>query len=224
MPVLLPGRAERRRERRVTDRRTLLVDLMRAMGPPPPGPYVVYGHSLGGLIAYTATRALQEAGLNTPALVVVGACPPPDAIAALTQEADLPDDELVRLLDRFGAVPEEAAPGGAWERTALPVLRDDLRLARALREDADKPMETPLLVVSGRDDPLVPPRSMADWRHWSSGPVVERTLPGAHFFVRERNLPRLLGRACRVVRRVADRVPAPSPATTSATAGEKNSP
>lgn len=213
VPVLLPGRDGRRRERRVTDRRTLLADLLRTVGRPPAQPYVIYGHSLGALIAYTVTRAVQEAGLDPPALVAVGACPPPDAAAAFLDGSPLREDRLVALMTELGPVPEPAVPGGLWRRSTLPVLRDDLRLAAALRAAADKPLETPLLVVSGRADPLAPPHTMADWRHWTSGPVVERTLPGTHFFVRGPELPRLLGRACRVVRRVADRTGA-APTTT----------
>ncbi|MET9857558.1 alpha/beta fold hydrolase, partial [Streptomyces sp. NPDC006450] len=52
--LVLPGRDGRRREPRVTERETLLADLL------PPlleaarsGPYALYGHSLGALVAYT---------------------------------------------------------------------------------------------------------------------------------------------------------------------------
>ncbi|MEV7878249.1 thioesterase II family protein [Streptomyces microflavus] len=207
VPVLLPGRDTRRREPRVTGRRALLADLLRTVGPPPSGPYVLYGHSLGGLIVYTVTRALREAGLNPPALVVVGASPPPDVTGAVLRHARRPDEELVRALGELGAVPPGTARGGVWERTALPVLRDDLRLAGALKDSADRPLDTPLLVVSGRDDRLAPPELMAGWRKWTSGRVVERTVRGDHFFVRGPELPRLLRRACHVVRRTADRAP-----------------
>lgn len=213
VPVLLPGRDGRRRERRVTDRRSLLADLMRTVGPPPAQPYVIYGHSLGALIAYTVTRAWEEAGLNPPALVAVGACPPPDASAAFLDGSPPSDDRLVALMKELCPAPELNEPDGLWLRATLPVLRDDLRLAAALRAAADEPLRSPLLVVSGRADALAPPRAMADWRHWSSGPVVERTLPGTHFFVRGRELPALLGRACRVVRRVRDRTGAATTTT-----------
>ncbi|MEU6057071.1 thioesterase domain-containing protein [Streptomyces sp. NPDC047097] len=221
VPVLLPGRDVRRREKRSTDRRTLLIDLLRTVGRPPGSPYMLYGHSLGGLIAYTVARALEEAGLNPPALVAVGACPPPDAAAAIPAGAHLPDCELVALLDRLGSVPAGAPADGLWARSTLPVLRDDLRLAQALRAAADRPVRAPLLIVSGRDDPFVTPRLMSGWQRWTSSVAVRRTLPGDHFFVRGRELPRLLGRACRVVRRTTGRPPGPSPVTSPETASER---
>ncbi|MEE1929404.1 thioesterase domain-containing protein [Streptomyces sp. TRM 70351] len=201
VPVLLPGRDRRRREARVTTRAALFADLLRTHGPPPPGPYALYGHSLGGLVAYSAARALRAAGHPGPALVVIGACPPPDATVPLTESATLPDDELLAVLQEFGAVPPDAPAGGIWRRTALAVLRDDLRLARSLRDAADGPLDVPLLTVAGDADPLAGPGVMAGWRRWAAGGHTARTLPGDHFFVRGTALPRLLSRACRVVLR-----------------------
>lgn len=72
VPHLLPGRDSRRREARVTGRGALLADLMDGFRTVPHTPYVLYGHSLGALVAYTLTRALHEAGLPGPALLAVG--------------------------------------------------------------------------------------------------------------------------------------------------------
>jgi surfactin synthase thioesterase subunit len=208
VPHLLPGRDSRRREPRVTGREALLADLMDDFRPAPHPPYVLYGHSLGALVAYTLTRALHEAGLPGPALLAVGACPPPDAASRLADACRDSDEQLLRLLDTAGGLPEGAAPGGFWYRSVMPVLRADLALADALRRAARTPvargpLTVPVLAVAGADDPLVHPAELADWRRWTAGPLLARTLPGDHFFVRGPELPRLLGRACRVLRRLA---------------------
>ncbi|MFD7122327.1 thioesterase II family protein [Streptomyces sp. NPDC059922] len=218
-PHLLPGRESRRNEPRVTGKDALLADLLDRFVPGAPdfsAPYVLYGHSLGAVVAYTLTRALHEAGLPLPALLAVGAGPPPDAPSDLSDACRADDTELLRLLGDAGAVPEYARPGGFWHRAVLPVLRDDLILAQALRAAArepladGRPLPVPLLAVAGAGDPLAPPGTMAGWSRWSRHPVVTRTVPGDHFFVHGRALPRLLGRACRVVRRTATTVtPAP---------------
>ncbi|MEU9921443.1 thioesterase domain-containing protein [Streptomyces griseoluteus] len=198
-PVLLPGREARRREPRITAVRPLLVDLLRHHGRPPDGRYVLYGHSLGALVAYTVARAVHRAGLPEPALVAVGACPPPDRDPF---PDGLADDRLAELLAGLGTtVPRTPRHGSVWQRTVLGVLHDDLRLARAMRRGADAPLSVPLLVVSGRDDPLAGPEVMAGWRRWGADRVVQRTLPGDHFFVRGPELPRLMDRACRVMGR-----------------------
>ncbi|MFJ1902127.1 MULTISPECIES: thioesterase II family protein [unclassified Streptomyces] len=206
LPRLLPGREARRREPRVTGREGLLADVMDTFAQAPDASYVLYGHSLGAMVAYTVTRALHEAGLPGPALLALGACPPPDAASVLSDAAWGPEDQLLELLAETGTLPQGAEPGGLWHRAVLPVLRDDLSLAHELRINAHEavvgpPLSVPMLIVSGTDDPLARPDVMAGWRRWSTGPMVTRTVPGDHFFVRGHELPRLLGRACRVVRR-----------------------
>ncbi|MFI1734592.1 thioesterase II family protein [Streptomyces acidicola] len=168
------------------------------------------GHSLGALVAYTLARALHEAHLPTPALLAVGACPPPDAPSVLSDACREPEQRLRDLLDTLGAGPGDTVPGDLWQRRVLPVLRDDLVLADALRGAARQPVtggpfRVPVLAVAGADDPLAPPAVMAGWHRWTAEGVTTRTLPGDHFFVRGHPLPRLLGRACRVVRRLAAR-------------------
>ncbi|MGR4884866.1 thioesterase II family protein [Streptomyces sp. LARHCF249] len=204
-PQLLPGRDGRRREARVTTREALLDDLRELFKEQPPGPYVLYGHSLGGLIAYTLTRALDDAGLPLPELLVIGAVPPPDVFAGAAFAADAPDDELMRILESFDGVPAGIDPG-VWHRFVFPVLRDDLRLAASLRAAAldpvaGGPVSVPLLAVAGSEDPVGPPEVLQGWSKWTTGRFELRTVPGGHFFVRDGELPRLLGQVCRTVGR-----------------------
>ncbi|MFF3216047.1 thioesterase II family protein [Streptomyces sp. NPDC002886] len=206
---LLPGRDERRREPRLTGRDELLADLaplFERIADEPGTPYILYGHSLGATVALTVTHALQEYGLPLPALLAVGASPPPDAPAALANCAELPDAELLRVLDRFDALPPGVRPGDVWFRSVVPVLRADLKLARNLRAAATAPTApgpapVPLLAVTGSKDPLVGAEAAEGWNRWTTGPFVRRTVPGGHFFVRGGELPRMLGRAARIVLR-----------------------
>ncbi|MER7466204.1 alpha/beta fold hydrolase [Streptomyces sp. NPDC097981] len=204
-PQLLPGRDGRRREARVTTREALLDDLRELFKEQPPGPYVLYGHSLGGLIAYTLTRALDDAGLPLPELLVIGAVPPPDVFGGTAFTADAPDDELMRILESFDGVPASVDPG-VWHRFVFPVLRDDLRLAASLRAAAldpvaGGPVPVPLLAVAGSEDPVGPPEVLRGWSEWTTGRFESRTVPGGHFFVRNGELPGLLGQVCRTVGR-----------------------
>ncbi|MET8944902.1 alpha/beta fold hydrolase [Streptomyces sp. NPDC004542] len=218
VPLVLPGRGPRRREAPAVGRAELvgaLLEVFRRRGPDQ-GPFALYGHSLGGLVAYTLARVLADKGLPQPSFVGLGATPTPDRPPALIDAADAPADELLRHLAELGALPgEEAiAPGGVWHRAVLPVLRDDLRLGAALRAAAvdpstGGPLDVPLLVLGGTDDPAVPVGSLEGWRRWSTAEVALRTVAGDHFFVRGTRAPGTVGRACRVVRRLRPEVPPP---------------
>jgi surfactin synthase thioesterase subunit len=211
VPVLLPGGAQRRTEARVTTAEALLADLLPRFTGPQPGPYVLYGHGVGALAALAVTRALHEAGLPGPALLAVGACPPPHVNSPLPDARGASDAELLRALGGEGAVPP-TSDEGVFLRAMLPQLRADLELAQALRKAAREPFPagpptTPLLVVAAEDDPQA--RSTADgWSRSTQGPTWLRTVPGDPSLRHDRHLPQLLGRACRVAGRLV-REPAP---------------
>ncbi|MES5825449.1 thioesterase domain-containing protein [Streptomyces sp. RG80] len=207
LPVALPGGERRRSEPRVTTHEALLAEVLPRFADPRPQPYVLYGHGLGAMVAFTVTRALHEAGLPGPALLAVGACPPPDTPSELPDARAVTDAELLHVLGGKGAVPPQSDEG-LWLRAMLPVLRADLELAQALEEAARRPssagpLTTPVLVVASQDNPLAPPTIAEGWRRWTEGPTWLRTVPGHHFFARGRELPGLLGRACRVSSRLA---------------------
>ncbi|MDO0939221.1 thioesterase domain-containing protein [Streptomyces sp. DG2A-72] len=211
--LCLPGGERRRSEPRVTTHEALLADVLPQFTDPCSGPYVLYGHGLGAMVALTVTRALHEAGMPGPALLAVSACPPPHVPCALADVRGASDAEVLHILGGNGAVPP-GSDEGIWLRAMLPVLRADLELAKALEEAARTPssrgpLSTPVLVLASQANPLAPPAITDGWWQWTEGPVRSRTVPGRHFFVRGgRELPRLLGRACRVAGRLArERVP-----------------
>ncbi|MFD0319203.1 thioesterase II family protein [Streptomyces flavalbus] len=193
--------------RALTTRQDLLAEVLpRLTTPPSGGPYALYGHGLGALAAFTVARALQERGAAPPVLLAVGACPPP--VPAWAPAPHTSDADLLRLLGQDTVIPP-ASDEGVFLRAMLPVLRADLELAHSLHEAARTPSDAPapasaLLVVASQDNPLAPASIAEGWRQFTRGPVHLRTVPGRHFFVRGgRALPRLLGRACRVARRLA---------------------
>lgn len=211
VPVRLPTGARGSRPP-LTTYQDFLAEVLPRFTPSQPGPYALYGHGLGALAALTVARALQETGAPPPVLLAVGACPPP-VPARWAPAVKGGDADLLRLLGEGTAIPP-ASDEGVFLRAMLPVLRADLQLAHSLHEAARTPaarstLTSALLVVASRDNPLAPPAAGAGWEQFTRGPVHLRTVPGHHFFVRGgRALPRLLGRACRVARRLAGQ-PAP---------------
>lgn len=207
-PVPFPGGGRRSPERRVTTHEALLAELMPQLSDPRPGPFALYGHGLGAMVAFTVTRALHEAGLPGPEFLAVGACPPPPHVPAeLPNAREATDTELLDILGRKGAVPA-GSDEGIWLRAMLPVLRADLELAQALDEaaripSAVGPLMTPIIVIASQGNPLAPPTIADGWQQWTAGPSWLRTVPDRHFFVRGRELPRLLGRVCRVAHHLA---------------------
>lgn len=208
MPVLLPGRDARAAEPRITAPDRLTAELLDTVVPLLDRPYALYGHSLGALVACSLARTVDRLGLRRPDRVVLGAALPPHLPSPLLPAAFPPDHELLCRLVEQGQLPRQAleeGEGGVWHRRALPVIRDDLLLAAALRAAGGEPLGVPVLAVAGRGDAVAPVQQIEQWRTYTTAGFALRTVEGGHFFVRAAQLPRLLSEEL-------DRPAYPSPA------------
>lgn len=73
IPIQLPGRETRIKEAPYTDINSLLADLVQAILPELDRPYALFGHSFGGLLAYTLADYLTHHDQRIPAQVFVSA-------------------------------------------------------------------------------------------------------------------------------------------------------
>jgi surfactin synthase thioesterase subunit len=194
VPVRLPGRESRLGEARITDVDLLLRGLDEHLGPMlEHGPYAFYGHSLGALVAYRFAEHRISRGRRVPVGVVVGACMAPHLANPLIMSAGVGDDRLLSLLSGLGGVPEDLLSRPVWLREMLATTRADLTLGRALRDGARTPLSCPIWAFAGEQDRVATPAAVAEWARWTTSSFHFRTLAGGHFFVRDGELPRLLG-------------------------------
>ncbi|MFI1395451.1 thioesterase II family protein [Streptomyces sp. NPDC020681] len=192
LPVRLPGRETRLREPRIVDAGQLLGELDDHLGPLLDAPHAFYGHSLGALVAYRFALRRTRAGRRPPLLVGVGASAAPHLSTPLVEQADLPDDRLLAALARYGTLPPYLFERPKWLALLLSTMRDDLQLARSLREGAGDALASPLHAFVGSEDKVATESAVAAWSRYTSAGFELRTVPGGHFFVRDAELPTLL--------------------------------
>ncbi|MEU6223708.1 alpha/beta fold hydrolase [Streptomyces sp. NPDC047042] len=192
LPVRLPGRESLRREPPLTDAQQLAEELTADFGPLLDEPYAFYGHSLGALVAHRLALHLVATGRRPPEVVMVGACPAPQLPSRLLEAASLPgvtDEQLVGLLADDESMPELLLERPEWLRATLTTLRADLQLAHSLRSAPPARLACPLWAFAGRDDRMVSTAEVRAWEHCTTSGFHFRMMPGAHFFVRGRELP-----------------------------------
>ncbi|MEW2121615.1 alpha/beta fold hydrolase [Streptomyces sp. NPDC005474] len=192
LPVRLPGRESLLREPPFTDAHQLVETLTEDFGPLLDEPYAFYGHSLGALVAQRLALHLVATGRRPPEVVLVGACPAPQLPSRLLEAAALPgvtDEQLVGLLADEESVPKLLLERPEWLRATLTTLRADLRLARSLRSAPPARLPCPLWAFAGRDDRMVSAAEVRAWERSTTSGFHFRMMPGAHFFVRGRELP-----------------------------------
>ncbi|MFJ1974880.1 thioesterase II family protein [Streptomyces sp. NPDC087903] len=200
LPVRLPGRETRRREPRITDTGRLVEELQQDLGPLLEKPYALYGHSMGALVAYRLALHRAAHGLRPPLLLLVGACSAPQLPSDLLDRADLEtltDEQLIAAMADEESIPEALLARPDWLRSTLDTLRADLLLARDLRAAPVRPLPCPVEAFAGRDDRMVTIPQIRAWEHCTDAGFRLRTVPGAHFFVRGREVPRAVGQSLR---------------------------
>lgn len=184
VPVDLPGRGVRLRDDPTRSLAGLAADAAEQLVPVLAGRHMFYGHSMGGLVAHAVAALRQRHGLRTPDRLLIGACPPPHAVGDLGAVADLPDDRLATLMFAIGT-PRLLADHPHWLRTALALLRDDLRLCGTGRPPAADPLPCPIDVFAGDCDLLVDVRHAAEWARYTTAACAVHLVEGGHLFTRD---------------------------------------
>ncbi len=181
VPARLPGRESRMSEPALTDLHSAAQQATAALLPRLQPPYVLYGHSMGALLALHVLRDLERRNVEPPIGLVVAARPAPHLQSSRPGTERIPDDRIVDELLRLGALPEQIAKNPAAVALFLPLLRADLAL-NEVREDPPQPVDVPILALAGARDPRVKPSDVAAWRLHTTAGFRFDVLPGGHFF------------------------------------------
>ncbi|MFI8997578.1 thioesterase II family protein [Streptomyces sp. NPDC053542] len=148
-------------------------------------PYALFGHSLGALTAFELARTLPTLGLPAPVRLFVAAARPPDTWPLPGDLHKLNDDAILRHLRPHGQVPAELADHPRLRRQALKTIRADLEICCTYRVTGG-PIDTPITVLGGTEDPIVPAADLPGWSAWTTRGAEVRLSPGGHFLDRAR--------------------------------------
>ncbi|MEU0580158.1 alpha/beta fold hydrolase [Streptomyces griseoincarnatus] len=146
------------------------------------GPVALFGHSMGGLIAYELARALLAEG-RPPVWLGLSARGVPRPGGDGTRRHLLSDEGLRRELALMGGTPAEVLDNPELWELFSPAIRGDLRLVETWRPLPDPvPMPVPLSVYGGTDDPVAPARRLTGWSRHSTRHLGLRLFDGGHFY------------------------------------------
>lgn len=187
LPVQLPGREGRMAEPRFTDLPALVADLDRELGEELDGPHVLYGHSMGALVAFALAQHRRARDERLPLALLLGAHRAPHLPAPPITQGYVADDMgLVRGLAALGGLPRVLLDRPDWLAALLPVVRGDLMLCDGAGSVDRTPLPIPLHTFAGADDRLVTVPEVREWAPYSTEDCETTVVPGGHFFTREK--------------------------------------
>ena len=180
--VQLPGRAMRFHERSYREFDALAAELVAMLERHADLPFVLFGHSLGALLAFELARACGRRGL-APLQVFVSGCGAPRLRRLRGRLHELGDDELCRELGRYNGTPAEVLADRELMQLLLPVVRDDFALVDGYRYVVGPALTVPLTVLAGRDDAEVPADIVPAWSDEAAAGCEVLWFDGGHFFI-----------------------------------------
>jgi medium-chain acyl-[acyl-carrier-protein] hydrolase len=187
--VELPGRGRRTSDPVPATLDDVVNETASGLAPLLDRPFALFGYSLGALIGFELVRALRKSGLPAPVHLFVAAREAPSTpLTASRPRHDLPQPALLEGLRTFygrGIDPVILAEPDLMAMF-VPRIRADLRLLESYRYRPDAPIDCPITVLVGGNDPSVKVPNLQDWHRETSASCQVRTFPGRlHFFLAE---------------------------------------
>jgi medium-chain acyl-[acyl-carrier-protein] hydrolase len=180
--VRLPGRETRLREPGFRHMESLVSTMVPALLPVLEAGPVLYGHSMGALVAFEVARqASRDYGLE-PAHLVVSGCSAPRTRTSRQIRYTLSDSELWQSVCELNGTPDEIAGNVTMQRLVLPALRADFEVSDTYRYSPAPLLACPIDALGGSDDQEAPVDGMPGWAKETTGPFRLHVLPGDHFF------------------------------------------
>ena len=146
-------------------------------------PYLLFGHSLGGSVAFEFVNFIQQKGLRLPLRLCIGDRKAPD-IPSDELIYLLPDDQFTKVLSKFGMAKELLENEDLMEFFS-PLLRAEFKLAdtyHRIFKSLPKKLSCPIVVFRPTEtsDALEYHTSWGNVTH-SGCTIID--ISGAHFFV-----------------------------------------
>jgi surfactin synthase thioesterase subunit len=177
----LPGRDNRISERACTQWCELLDRLDAALQPVIDLPVVLFGYSMGAMIAYSLAQRLAARGL-LPKAVIIAACRAPHVAPTQAAFSDLPQAEFQERLRSLGGIPDEVISVPGALELFEPMLRADLKLSETWSPRPGA-LAAPLVTIAGDRDIIAPAAAVAAWGQHGGAGHQHFELPGGHFFL-----------------------------------------
>ncbi|MEV8633587.1 alpha/beta fold hydrolase [Streptosporangium sp. NPDC051023] len=183
--VQLPGRADRFNEPMPGDVETLVGSVVEEMLPLLDRRFALFGHSMGAMVAYETTRALEARGADPERLFASG-CAAPHEPRRRREISSYDDERFMAELVKLGGTDLQILAHPAMREVIFPYVRGDFRLVESYRHRPGPALRTPISVIVGDSDPVVSQAQAKAWETRTLSDFSLTVLPGGHFYLQPR--------------------------------------
>ncbi|MFJ5779590.1 thioesterase II family protein [Streptomyces sp. NPDC093094] len=169
---------------------------------------VLFGHSLGAVLAYELAHLLIARGMHVERLVVSGS--PGPWTRRERRASGLGDEEFLARVEEFAGFRHEALDHPEMRELILPALQADCEMHENYVPSTGAPLPVPICSLRGDRDGLVTAQEARQWRDSTTSDFGCAEFPGDHMYLVD---------ACREVLDVIEAQSAPGDSRTADPAG-----
>ncbi|MFG3172872.1 thioesterase II family protein [Streptomyces sp. NPDC048200] len=142
---------------------------------------VLFGHSLGAVLAYELAHLLTDRGVHVERLVVSGS--PGPWTQRERRATGLPDEEFLARVEEFAGFRHEALDHPEMRELILPVLQADCEMHENYVPSTDTPLAVPVCSLRGAWDGLVTAAEARQWQDATTAGFTYAEFPGDHMYL-----------------------------------------
>lgn len=152
-------------------------------------PYILFGHSMGALMAYLVARDISRRGnIPLPSHIIAAGMKAP-SITRNDLLHHLPSAGFWKKVEAMGGIPKELSESEEVKKYFEPILRSDFTAVETYTYTARAPLDIPITVMAGTDD--IDLQSLLPWQKETVRPVSFYRWEGNHFFIFN-HIPRIV--------------------------------
>lgn len=183
--IQLPGREKRIREPLISDAKTLCTQVVDNIKEEFTFPYVLFGHSMGGILVYETLKQIMKRKLPLPQCIIMSA-------TSLKGFKDIPnidefdEEELADYLYQMGGTSKELLDNDGFRDCFFPIIRNDYKLVREYKGSLVN-VPVPIVALSGSEDIYVEREKQQLLTNLTEKfKLID--IKGGHFFIENTNM------------------------------------
>lgn len=185
--VQMPGRSTRSDESMPVDIIEFLNEVDSVISSFNTVPFVIYGHCMGGSMAYELTRIMRKNQEYLPDAIFVSGVNPPQIPVMRRDLHSLPDKELLTALKEVNFNPEDFNFTEETVCEMLPIIKGDFKLIdKWYFDDSNQKINIPIFAYGGTEDIFIPEENLKRWEECTYSAFSYKMLPGYHFFIKDK--------------------------------------
>ncbi|PEW84331.1 thioesterase [Bacillus cereus] len=159
-------------------------------------PYILYGHSMGSLIAYEVARKIQDSKNVLPEFLVLSGRNHPNSKMKNIRH-NLPNEQFKREVIAMGGTPSGVLQSEELMGIFLPILRADFKIVETYIHDNNmQACDIDFLIFNGENDEFTTYNQVIKWEQYTSKTCTFHSFKGNHFFLNE-NIEEIANRIIR---------------------------